>query len=416
MTTKTLVISNLTAILAFCMSYHLQSQSHVIATERKYDYPLQAGIIVPDIISRPHNIKNLPDSISASSLIGYQYLEFYAQFVLPYESYLSPFYDQGNNDAPRSVLFKYLKGNKIAFILDADGDGNFLEEKVDTVPVNKPTLTIRALLLTKNGQPCPFMLPLEINVNYQGEIFQSMSIRNLLKYQIKYPLGQDTLLVDIRAHQLNMQCYLNLHTPKDSIIRFRLNEPFLFKGLYYRLTNLNLCDNTVTLERLESDKIRGYKEGFYLDMVMLRQLTEKHLMKGSTIPWGDKPYTLLHFWGEWCDPCRAETPEVNALDEHLKTGKQVQMVHYPFVFKKELLGRTLSYIQENKLSPLQSLCISGNCAVDESEKEQCDVCSFARVSDFPKYILLDQQGKILFLNKQGGAQVAINKLKVLGLY
>ena len=218
------------------------------------------------------------------------------------------------------------------------------------------------------------------------------------------------------THQLNMQCYLYLHTPKDSIFQFRLNEPFLFNGIYYRLTNLDLCYNTVNLERLEGTKIRGYKEGFYLDMVTLRQLTDMHMMEGSTIHWGNKPYTLLHFWGEWCDPCRAETPEVNALDEHLEAGKLVQMVHYPLVIKKELLGRTLSYIRENNLSIHQSFCISGDCSVDETVKEQCDACSFARVSDFPKYILLDQQGKILFLNQHGGVRGAIDKLKLLGLY
>ncbi len=151
-------------------------------------------------------------------------------------------------------------------------------------------------------------------------------------------------------------------------------------------------------------------------MAKLRQLTDMHMMEGQTINWGDKPYTLLHFWGEWCAPCRAEMPEVKALDGHLEAGKQVQMVHYPFVFRKDLLERTLIYIRENNLSSIQSFCGSDTCSMDETVKEECDVCSFARVSSFPNYILLDQQGKILFLNKHGSAQVAIDKLKALGLY
>lgn len=343
-------------------------------------------------------------------------MAFAANSFLPNDPYLVPFYNQGNNSSLRSVFFKHLRGNKIAFILDADGDGNFLEEKIDTFPGNQPALIIRKLMLTKDGQPCPFMLPLEIRVDYQGETFQRMSIKNLLAYQIKYPLGHDTLRVDIRTHIFNMQCYLYLRTPKDTMLNFRLNEPFPFNGAYYKLTNLDLCDNTVTLERLEGSKIMGYREGFYLDMVMLRHLTDIHMMEGSTIHWGDRPYTLLHFWGEWCFYCREETPEVKALDEHLKTSKLVQMVHYPVVFKKKLLGRTLDYIRKNNLSPNQSFCISDNCPVDEIVKEQCNVCTFARVSDFPKYILLDQQGKIIFLNRKGGAEVVINKLKSLGLY
>lgn len=403
-------------LIIFCICSKLQGQTQTIAAVRKFDYPLKSGTIVPDLFSNPSNLKSLPDSISATSPKGYQYMEFFAQFVLPYEPYLTALFVQGKNAYARSILFKYLKGNKIAFILDGDGDGNFLEEKVDTFPVNKSALIMRELMLTKNGQPCPFILPLEIRIDYQGETFQSMRVKNLIKYQISYPLGSDTLFVDMRTHQHNVQCYLYLYTPKDSVIHFRLNEPFLFKGHYYKLSNLDLCDNTVKLERLEATKIQGYKEGFYLDLVMLRKLTDAHMMEGSTIHWGDKPYTLLHFWGEWCAPCRAETQEVKALDEYLDASKTVQMVHYPFVFKKELLERTLTYIRENNLSPHQSICISGNCSVDEAVQEKCDACSFARVADFPKYILLDPQGKILFLNERGGVEAAIHKLKELGLY
>ncbi len=416
MSTKTLLNLNIIVLITFCVSCNLHSQSPTITTVRKYDYPLPSGIIVPDIVSNPYNVKNLPDSIIATSPKGYQYIEFYAQFVLPYEPYLTSLFVQGRNAYPRSVLFKRLQGNKIAFIMDADGDDNFLEEKVDTIPVNKPTLIMRELMLTKDGQPCPFMLPLEIQIDYEGEKFVTMSVKNLLKYQLNYLLGKDTLLIDIRTHQHNVQCYLYQHTPKDTILHFRLNEPFLYKGIYYRLTNLDLCDNTLILEQLGGDKINGYKEGFYLDMIELRKLTDKNMMDGSSIHWREKPYTLLHFWGEWCNPCRDEIPDLNALDQHLEAGRQVQMVHYPFVFKKELLGRTLTFIRENNLSPHQSFCISGNCSVDETVKEQCDVCTFARVIDFPKYILLDRQGKILFMNERGGVQVAINKLKALGLY
>jgi|GEM_PF-6706993 len=186
---KALETVNLIVLITFCMSCNLHGQSHVIVTVRKYDYPLPSGTIVTDVISRPHNIKNLPDSILASSPEGYRYVEYGAQFLLPNDPYLTSFYSQGNNNSFRSVLFKYLQGNKVAFILDSDGDGNFLEEKVDTIPVNKSALMMREMMLTKYGQPCPFMLPLEIRIDYQGETFQSMSIRSLLKYQIKHPLG-----------------------------------------------------------------------------------------------------------------------------------------------------------------------------------------------------------------------------------
>ena len=83
---KTLETLNLIVLIIFCISCNLHSQSHVIVAVRKYNYPLQPGTIVPDIISNPRNVKDLPDSISASSPKGYQYIEFIAEFLLPYVS------------------------------------------------------------------------------------------------------------------------------------------------------------------------------------------------------------------------------------------------------------------------------------------------------------------------------------------
>ncbi len=89
MKSKALKNLNLIVLITFFINWNLHSQSHVIATVRKYDYPLPSGTIVTDIISRPHNIKNLPDSILTSSPKGYRYLKFGVQFVLPNDPYLT---------------------------------------------------------------------------------------------------------------------------------------------------------------------------------------------------------------------------------------------------------------------------------------------------------------------------------------
>ena len=50
--------------------------------------------------------------------------------------------------------------------------------------------------------------------------------------------------------------------------------------------------------------------------------------KGKTVSLksGDNRWTALNIWAEWCEPCREEIPELNALD---KEGK-VRVIGYDF--------------------------------------------------------------------------------------
>ena len=109
-------------------------------------------------------------------------------------------------------------------------------------------------------------------------------------------------------------------------------------------------------------------------------------------------------------------PQVKLLDEQLEAGKNVQMIHYPWVFEKKLLDRTVLSIQKNGLSTRQSYCIADDCTEEAIITEQCHVAALVRASSFPSYLLINQQCKILFRSDRKGLDNLILKLKALGLY
>lgn len=402
--------------ISFLFGCKLKGQSpEILSLSRTYDYPTKSGVIIPTLLINPSDIERPPDSLP-NAFQSYQYVKLTTLNLIPSDPYLSSFYRQGNNLAPRPLLFRLLNRDSVLVILDADGDADFFEERFDTIATNTSVLLLKSLILTSGDQSCHMTLPLLIRIEYEKGAFRGMEIQNYLQYELCKPLAGDTLKVDIHTHYYLMGCYYHdPDLPADSLSMFQMNEPFRFKNAWYKLSDLDLCANTVQFARLKGDKIMGFQEGQYLDMALLQRLTDKNLMPGGQgVDWAQKKYFLLHFWGEWCGPCVAELPEVRTLDESLAAGS-VQMIHYPWVFKKTLLNRTQDCIKDNSLSLRQSYCIVGDCSPEDNEKEQCNVASLVHIRPLPQFILIDAKGKILFRGNKGVEQAA-QKLKDLGLY
>ena len=304
-------------------------------------------------------------------------------------------------------------------MLDTDADLDFAEEKKDTIPANQDALWKTGVELTHSNTKCHLPLQLLMHFYSKKGIFEKLDIQNLLQFEFRHPVKGNLLSIDINTHQHNIRCrYVDPSQKKDSIISFSLNEPFLFNHNWYQLNNLNLCENTVDLKEITTNKMYGYKEGFYIDMVIFKKLTDNNLMFDQKVDWAKSNYYLLHFWGEWCGPCMDEMDEVKQLDKQLAQGKEVQIIHYPLVPKENLVGRTVMAIEKNAFSRLQSICVAvSGCEDAVNDKEQCNVAQYLRAFRIPQYILLNRDGKILYRGDRvsNGENLLEKRFRQLGI-
>jgi thiol-disulfide isomerase/thioredoxin len=183
-----------------------------------------------------------------------------------------------------------------------------------------------------------------------------------------------------------------------------MNESFLFNGTWYFLQNLDFYKSTVELVKSNQNRVSGYQEGQFLDFSSIKSITEEHLLFEQKVEWNNYSYFLFHFWGEWCNPCIKEIPELKEFERQLAMKNKIQLIHCPFVYKKALLDRTILAIKEHDLSKAQSLCMPGDCEPEIQDIESCNLSQYFRVNIFPQYILVNKEGKILYrgdLSKKG---------------
>ncbi len=414
-----LMLSGVATAISFFIGCTLQGQTREeISLVRTFEYPAPKNVIIPILNITANDVEKIPDSVSGSWK-QYMMIKSTALNFLPGDSYLNTFYKQGNNTSVRPLIFRLIDKNRAIVIFDAEGDFNFDNNTKDTIGLNSPALVFKSIKLWNNDQMCEITMPLIFDISTAKGEFQNMEIQNYLQYQLHCKIGEDTLLVKIQAHNYKMWCYYgDPEWPADSLSSFQIMEPFKVKDKWYKLTNFDLCNNTVMLERIEGDRIQGFREGQYVDMELLKNLTEANLMTGTeAINWRRTPFFLLHFWGEWCAPCMVELPEVNSLDQHLSSKKKVRMIHYPWIFKDNLVSRTEECINKNALSKLQSYCIANKCLhIQKDGMEYCNVADLLNVHAFPQFILIDADGKILLRTTKSDLDQVIEKLQALGLY
>ena len=395
-------------VFALCALHSQNTQTFTLG--RTFEtLPLPKSKIIPIVGLNPHqthtNLRYLKDNYDTTKQVAvpdqYQqhtYLALHPMYLLPNDAYLGKFFRQGRNYGPYGLFFKFLDYKTIELVLDTDADLDFTEEKKDTIPANQDALWKTGVELTQNNTKCHLPLPLLIHFYSKNGVFEKLDIQNLLKFEFRHNIKGNLLAIDINTHNSSIRCrYVDPAQNKDSLIGFSLHEPFIFYNNWYKLNNLNFCKNTIELETLNSSKMLGYKEGFYLDMIVLKKLTDNNLMFDQKVDWTKSNYYLLHFWGEWCSPCMLEMDDVNQLDKTLMQGIDVQMLHYPFVYDEKLAGRTVTAIENNALSRLQSICgVDVSCKPEDADKAQCNVAQYLQVSRFPQYILINREGKILY--------------------
>lgn len=101
-------------------------------------------------------------------------------------------------------------------------------------------------------------------------------------------------------------------------------------------------------------------------------------MKGKVV--------LVDIWATWCQPCRVELPHLKALEESMK-GKNVEFVSISVDVEKDQLGGTQLY------------------AAGWSE-----ITKFYNINSIPRFLVFDQEGKIVTVDAPRPSQPALKQL------
>lgn len=167
------------------------------------------------------------------------------------------------------------------------------------------------------------------------------------------------------------------------------NALFVIDSLNENMSQLNLKKIQPHPNNFFSDKI-GYKL-FDFELFDINQ----KIAKISEITKNRKRYTLLDFWGTWCKPCIELTPKLKQLNKDYSNDIQIISV----ALDNEI-ETVKNYTKEHHMDWFQGFV--------SRQKRQGSIISELSIKDYPTFILLDENMKIVY---RSTGIVAFNEIK-----
>lgn len=307
------------------------------------------------------------------------------------------------------ALLESVHSENTAFILfDKNRNLNFKDE--DALQITYDTLYSVKLSFQGRTKDYEYYL----SKGYRGYTdSDKIHYRQLNFYECRYWL-KDTLLKayitsTFYANTIRLDTVLDGEV-KSAGSKYEEGDPIEFNGHIIRFTAFDYLEGTINLEVYEDkSKVLSSKEGYQVDMDSIYRLMDQK---------PDGNHHLLYFWGEWCGPCKENMGKTKAIQKLVEKSEGIEMSYFSFIVGSNSLERTQKYVQENKLSERQyylSMAYIPRAEKEELVKKGFDnMMQYLRVRDFPTYILLSPEGKVLYRgnNRDNGLMIY---LKDLGL-
>jgi thiol-disulfide isomerase/thioredoxin len=112
---------------------------------------------------------------------------------------------------------------------------------------------------------------------------------------------------------------------------------------------------------------------------------------------------VVDVWATWCGPCKREIPYLKQLEEEMK-GKNVEFVSIS-VDENRDKNKWLTMVDTAKLGGTQLFAGSPN-----------DISKYYRISGIPRFMIFDQEGKIISIDSPRPSEPELKELllKTLG--
>jgi thiol-disulfide isomerase/thioredoxin len=197
---------------------------------------------------------------------------------------------------------------------------------------------------------------------------------NLLQYNADL-FGNDTLKGAFIASALRFRTYEDLQKNIEPVKQYLISDSM--QAAYFR-----------ALKSLADFKKGSPSYNFSYEDVTGKKVSMNDL-KGKVV--------LVDVWATWCGPCRAEIPHLKKLEEELK-DKNIEFVSISVDEEKDR-SKWKNMIEKEQLGGTQ-LFASG----------WSEIAKYYNITGIPRFMVFDQQGKIVSVNSPRPSQPELKQL------
>ncbi|MBQ4820013.1 TlpA disulfide reductase family protein [Aquimarina sp. MMG016] len=168
--------------------------------------------------------------------------------------------------------------------------------------------------------------------------------------------------------------------------KYRIKDTLKLNGQFYRIDSITMVKDELFIRKLDIQAPQwGFLKGEKSVDFKFQNILEKERKMSDLLQ--DKEYVLVDFWGTWCAPCKALTPDLQQI--HKNYGDFLNIVSLAYDKEKEPV---LDYINKNNMD-WEHIFLQGN-AKNGKEKKPKLIKNFA-IEAYPTFILIDKNLRII---------------------
>jgi len=175
------------------------------------------------------------------------------------------------------------------------------------------------------------------------------------------------------------------------------DDTLTIEGKRYKIDSINREISKLYLREVGEKKRYGNQIDDYVKNIDFKDLQNKSFKTDDII--GKKKYTLIDFWGTWCGPCIALTP--NLKDAHKKYSTTLNIISVAVDNDRKIVKK---YIDKHKITWKIGY-------LSKYRNWENPIIKQLKVGSFPTFFLLDSKGKIIYIASSDNLDDLLKRLK-----
>jgi len=326
-------------------------------------------------LASPNNTSNLFlfDTISNTEFYDYSFRLSHGHDVA-----------EENNNAKVRLYFK--DDNKMYIKVDTDFDGSINDEKINEIGINNSdTISFSGGLIFE-------IVVTSINLIKKKKL-GGVSIKPLTIFKGNLFLENDTVGVIVKDDILGITIYMEgMYINNRPLKSVKADQGFIYtEGGKYLFNDYSIFDSVINLKDVSSvKKLEGSKVDYYVNLENIQKFIKFDFVHNNNI--------LIYFWGIWCKPCINKFESTLKLYDILR-GSNTEMFFCSYNFDEENVIKSQEFIAD-KINNKHVISVNAKTEMNRLDlwMSYNSLTSQLGVQSFPTYILIDNDGRILYKN------------------